>query len=237
MPSLPPWNSSQRWSMWALIRPTASPSRSQRKSSASACSNQGFLDRSRNWRRSKRSGGTHWGSFGPQPVWDLDELLQIGLPLDRPDRAVPSPGATYTCVDERDRPRARGRVREGAHPRPARAARDRQAGRPPPLLPGAHLRGRARWSRWRGARRSCSAPTTTSGSPATRGSSRRPATRSRPTAPGSPARACSTGPRRFTSSSSASSPSGWAPRRRSSSPPATRRTSAASAPSSAPATR
>ena len=28
MPSLPPWNSSQRWSMWAVIRPTTSPSRS-----------------------------------------------------------------------------------------------------------------------------------------------------------------------------------------------------------------
>ena len=52
-------------------------------------------------------------------------------------------GATYTSGDERDRPRARRRVREGAHPRPARAARDRQAGRPAPLLPGAHLRGRA----------------------------------------------------------------------------------------------
>ncbi len=44
------------------------------------------------------------------------------------------------------------------------------------------------------------------------------------TAPGSPARACSTAPRRSTSSSSASSPSGWGPTTRSSSPPATRPT-------------
>ena len=36
IPSLPPWNSSQRRSIWAVIRPTTSPSRSAMKYLASA---------------------------------------------------------------------------------------------------------------------------------------------------------------------------------------------------------
>ena len=64
-----------------------------------------------------------------------------------------------------------------------------------------------------------------------------PARRSRPTAPASPARACSTAPRRCTSTSSASWPSGCGPRTRSSTPPATSPTSARSGRSSAPPTR
>ena len=45
--------------MWAVIRPTTSPSRSQRKYSASAWSKNGFFERSRKRRRSETSGGTH----------------------------------------------------------------------------------------------------------------------------------------------------------------------------------
>jgi len=46
----------------AETRPTTRPSRSARKYSARPCSKNGFFRRSRNWRRSKRSGATQFGS-------------------------------------------------------------------------------------------------------------------------------------------------------------------------------
>src|SRR5436305_1860026 len=77
--SLPPWNSSQRWSMWALIRPTASPSRSAMKNSASPCSNHGFFSRLRNSIRSKISGATHCGSSRRNPNGTLTKRFRSRL--------------------------------------------------------------------------------------------------------------------------------------------------------------
>ena len=94
----------------------------------------------------------------------LTKRLRSRRLRDRPDRHAchREPEPTLSG-DERDREGARRRLREGAQPRPARAARSRQGARPPPLLPPARPRRPARWSRWRAGRRSCSAPTTTSG--------------------------------------------------------------------------
>ncbi len=140
--SLPPWYSSQRRSSWALIRPTASPSRSARKYSASACSNQGFLPRSRNSIRSKISGATHCGWSrcrwkGTLTKRFSSRRVRTGL-ID----TFPMGAGTYTLAMSETAKCPGRRLREGAQPRPPRAARSGQGARPPPLLPPAHLAGR-----------------------------------------------------------------------------------------------
>src|SRR3954454_10022569 len=73
----------------------------------------------------------------------------IGLPI-----RVSSPTETYTARHGRPTPRrifgavgrtgrAPRRLREGPDPRPGRAARSRQGGRPPPLFPHPRVPGRA----------------------------------------------------------------------------------------------
>ena len=83
MPSLPPWNSSQRWSMWALIRPTASPPRSASKNSASACSNQGFLRAVEELAALEAKRRHPLGVVAPEAVRDLDERVEVALARDR----------------------------------------------------------------------------------------------------------------------------------------------------------
>src|ERR671914_672209 len=53
------WNSLKAWSIWALMRPTTSPSRRARNSSASPCLKKAFRRLLRKALRSRRSGGTH----------------------------------------------------------------------------------------------------------------------------------------------------------------------------------
>ena len=117
------------------------------------------------------------------------------------------------------------RVQQGARPRARRAAPGRPRGGPAALLPHPAIAGGAR--RRDGGRRADHARLQQLPRAHQRpaGDGRARATRSSATAPGSPARGCSTGRSTCTCSSSARSPSGWAPRRRSSSRRATRPTS------------
>ena len=86
-PSLPPWNSSQRRSTCAVIRPTGSPSRQARKYSASACSKYGFFSLFRNCSPLEDQRRDP-GSALVEPQRQLDELVELapalhGSNLDR----------------------------------------------------------------------------------------------------------------------------------------------------------
>ena len=234
MPSLPPWNSSQRSSIWALIRPTTSPSRSARKYSASAWSKNGFLSRSRNWRRSKSSGGTHCGSSRCRRNGSLMKRSGRARPATGRIRTSATPGnvavggAWDTSGHERDDSGAGRRVREGAHPRPQRAARGRAS--EADLLPyfrilieseaGPVVEMEGRETIMLGSNNYLGL----TGDP---GSSRPPATRSRPTAPALTGSRLLNGTIPLHVELEREIAEWMGPRTRSSSPPATRRTSAA----------
>ena len=121
------------------------------------------MDRSRNWRRSKISGGTQG-----VPAWRRNGSLMKRVSSRRPWTGLTSiatgetlQGATglgrrcHLCFPAMPTPRLTGRadarpritggrLREGPRPRPRRAARGRQGGRPPPLLPDPRVAGRPR---------------------------------------------------------------------------------------------
>ena len=103
---------------------------------------RGSCARSRNWRRSKRSGGTHWGSSRRSRYGTSMNALRSRLPATGRIARCCHRGEPTLPAHERDRPRAGRRVREGPHARPPRAARARQAERPAALLPGDDLAGR-----------------------------------------------------------------------------------------------
>ena len=126
-----------------------------------------------------------------EPERDLDEALQLAPRPHRPDRHACHGGRNlHSRADERDREGPGRRLREGPQPRPARAARSGQRARPPPLLPPAHLAGRP-GGRDGGPRDDHARLQQLPRADRRRaGQAGAPATRWRPTAPASPARAC-----------------------------------------------
>ena len=100
--------------------------------------------------------------FAVQVERELDEALQVAPARDRRERStLPIGSGTYTSPMSETATGPGRRLREGPQPRPARAARSGQGARPAPLLPPAHLAGRAGRGDGGRAGRSCSAPTTT----------------------------------------------------------------------------
>src|SRR5918995_673806 len=85
------------------MRPTGSPSRHARKYSASACSKYGFLARSRNWRRSMVSGGTH-GVPGCRPRGSLMKLVSSPRPCTGRTSTAPDTVGTLSPAPSPRRP-------------------------------------------------------------------------------------------------------------------------------------
>ena len=83
IPSLPPWYSSQRWSMWAVIRPTTWPSRSARKNSALGVLEPRVLLAVEELAALEAKRRHPLRVARPQPEGKLDEGLQVA-PCSRP---------------------------------------------------------------------------------------------------------------------------------------------------------